>query len=308
MSPRKKRSRPAAPAFSPDALVREAPEHYGAGQAPRLVWQDEGRGLWLYQGDSLILLEQIARRYPDGLFDLIFADPPYFLSKGGITCRAGRMVSVDKGEWDKIDTVERMHAFNRAWLGACRKVLRPNGTIFVSGTRHVIFSVGFAMQQLGFKLLNDIVWVKPNPPPNLSCRYFTHASETIIWAAKDKKSRPYLCPGRRRTPPLCPEVKTQPSGARWNKRDVSVYLNVKPPRKAEKAFGRHPAQKPERLLEILIGAGTPKGRIVFDPFFGSGTTGVVAARMGRKCVGCDLSGEYLAVAVRRLEAVAKGGA
>jgi len=152
---------------------------------PTPTFDDPKHHLRIYQSDCLDLLAQI----PASSVDLVFADPPYFLSNGGITCHAGKMVSVNKGAWDKSNGPDANHAFNTAWLAACQRVLKPNGAIWVSGTAHVIHSVGFAMQQLGFKLLNDISWVKPNPPPNLSCRYFTHATETIIWAAKDKKSR-----------------------------------------------------------------------------------------------------------------------
>ena len=151
-------------------------------QLPAPVYDDPKHHIRLYQGDCLELLALI----PESTVDLIFADPPYFLSNGGITCHAGRMVSVNKGDWDKSKGPDANHEFNRAWLAACQRVLKPNGSIWVSGTAHVIHSVGFAMQQLGFKLLNDISWVKPNPPPNLSCRYFTHATETIIWAARTK--------------------------------------------------------------------------------------------------------------------------
>src|SRR6266700_3575541 len=152
---------------------------------PAPAFDDPKHHLRIYQGDCLEILAQI----PESTVDLVFADPPYFLSNGGITCHAGRMVSVNKGDWDKSRGPDANHEFNRAWLAACQRVLKPNGSIWVSGTSHVIHSVGFAMQQLGFKLLNDISWVKPNPPPNLSCRYFTHSTETIIWAAKNSKSR-----------------------------------------------------------------------------------------------------------------------
>ncbi|HXJ15536.1 MAG TPA: site-specific DNA-methyltransferase, partial [Candidatus Limnocylindrales bacterium] len=152
---------------------------------PPPVFNDEKHHIRLYQGDSLELLALL----PESSVDLIFADPPYFLSNGGITRHAGKMVSVNKGAWDKSQGPAANHEFNRSWLAACQRILKPNGSLWVSGTAHVIHSVGFAMQQLGFKLLNDISWVKPNPPPNLSCRYFTHSTETIIWAARDKKSR-----------------------------------------------------------------------------------------------------------------------
>lgn len=143
----------------------------------------------LYHGNCFELLDAIAAKYPEGRFDCIFADPPYFLSNGGITCHAGRMVKVDKGNWDKSRGPELNHEFNTEWLRRCQRVLKPNGTIWVTGTHHVIFSVGHAMQQLGFKILNDIAWEKPNPPPNLSCRYFTHSTETVLWAAKNERSK-----------------------------------------------------------------------------------------------------------------------
>ena len=140
---------------------------------PSPAFDDPKHHLRIYHGDCLELLEKI----PESSVDLVFADPPYFLSNGGITCHAGKMVSVNKGEWDKSRGPDANHDFNTAWLAAAQRVLKPNGSIWVSGTAHVIHSVGFAMQQLGFKLLNDISWVKPNSPPNLSCRYFTHATE-----------------------------------------------------------------------------------------------------------------------------------
>ncbi len=155
--------------------------------APERIYS--ANGISLYHGNSLAILDAIYHKHPDGWFDMIFADPPYFLSNGGITCHAGKMVAVHKGDWDKSRGPEENHQFNTEWLRRAKRVLKPNGTIWVTGTHHVIFSVGFAMQQLGYKILNDIAWEKPNPPPNLSCRYFTHSTETIIWAAKSEKSK-----------------------------------------------------------------------------------------------------------------------
>ena len=134
-------------------------------------YHDTKHDVWLYQANCLQLMDALIDKYPDGCFDMIFADPPYFLSNGGITCHAGRMVKVDKGSWDKSEGPELNHKFNNEWLSRCQKLLRKDGTIWVSGTNHIIYSVGFAMQQLGMKILNDIIWEKPNPPPNLSCRY-----------------------------------------------------------------------------------------------------------------------------------------
>jgi len=122
------------------------------------IYRDDAHGIWLYQGNCLAIMDAIAAKHPDGCFDMIFADPPYFLSNGGITCHAGRMVKVDKGDWDKSRGPELNHEFNTEWLKRCQRVLKPNGTIWVTGTHHVIFSVGYAMQQLGMKILNDIAW------------------------------------------------------------------------------------------------------------------------------------------------------
>lgn len=156
------------------------------------IYRDNIKGVLLYQADCIFLMDILIKKFPDGIFDMIFADPPYFLSNGGITCHAGKMTKVDKGQWDKSKGINENHEFNLSWLSRCQKLLKPDGTIWVSGTHHVIYSVGFAMQQLGMKILNDITWEKPNPPPNLSCRYFTHSTETIIWAAKNKNSKHYF--------------------------------------------------------------------------------------------------------------------
>ncbi|MBU1238796.1 site-specific DNA-methyltransferase, partial [Myxococcota bacterium] len=146
------------------------------------------RDFTLYKRDTLELLPSI----PDQSVDLIFADPPYFLSNGGTTCQSGRRVEVHKGEWDKSQGADENHAFNKEWLAQCQRILKPDGSMFVSGTHHVIFSIGFAMQQLDMKILNDISWYKVNPPPNLACRYFTHATESIIWASPSQRSRHYF--------------------------------------------------------------------------------------------------------------------
>src|SRR5271154_5159619 len=249
---------------------------------PTPVYDDPKHHIRLYQGDCLDLLAKI----PESSVDLIFADPPYFLSNGGITCHAGRMVSVNKGAWDKSKGPDANHEFNRSWLAACQRVLKPNGTIWVSGTAHVIHSVGFALQQLGFKLLNDISWVKPNPPPNLSCRYFTHATETIIWAAKNAKSRHTF------------NYKLMKETNR-GKQMKSVW-EIKPPETWEKKFGKHPTQKPVALLERILLASSNEGDLVLDPFLGGGTTLLTAFRLARHAIGCDLSLDYINLSLRRL--------
>jgi site-specific DNA-methyltransferase (adenine-specific) len=254
----------------------------GGNRLPAPAFDDPQHHLRIYQGDCLQILAAI----PENSVDLVFADPPYFLSNGGITCHAGKMVSVHKGDWDKSRGADGNHAFNLQWLAACQRILKPNGSIWVSGTAHVIHSVGFAMQQLGFKLLNDISWVKPNPPPNLSCRYFTHATETIIWAAKNKKSRHTF------------HYKLMKETNR-GKQMKSVW-EIRPPEPWEKRFGKHPTQKPVALLERILLASTNEGDLVLDPFSGSGTTLLAAFRLRRHALGCEFSAEFLSLSLRRI--------
>lgn len=241
----------------------------------------------LLKGDCVDILNQ-AR---EGSVDMIFADPPYFLSNGGITCHAGKMVSVDKGKWDKSRGVEENHKFNLEWLKACRRVLKPNGTIWVSGTTHIIYSIGFAMQELGYKILNDIVWYKRNAPPNLSCRYFTHSTEIVLWAAKDKKSKHFF------NYKLMKEFNQG--------KQMRNLWEISSPKTEEKRFGKHPTQKPVELLTRLMLASTREGDLVLDPFCGSSTTGVAAVSLNRKYVGIDSEKEYLELSENRLEEAIK---
>ncbi len=189
---------------------------------------------------------------------------------------------------DRSPGPDKMHDFNRAWLAACQRVLKPNGSIWVSGTSHVIHSVGFAMQQLGFKLLNDITWVKPNPPPNLSCRYFTHATETLIWAAKNKKSRHTFHY----------RLMKETNGGKQMKSVWPFY----PPSADEKRFGKHPTQKPVALLERILLAASSEKDLVLDPFMGSGTTAVAAIRASRFIIGIEAFPEWNSLSLRRIVA------
>ena len=254
--------------------------------APDLVYQNDEKHISLYRGNCLELLDSIAAESPDGRFDCIFADPPYFLSNGGITCQNGAMVKVDKGDWDKSRGPELNHDFNLEWLRRCQRALKPNGTIWVSGTLHVIHSIGYAMQQLGFKLLNEITWEKPNPPPNLSCRYFTHSTETILWAAKNEKSKHVFNYDLMRETNRGKQMKTV-----WT---------MTAPGGGEKKEGRHPTQKPLTLIERCILASTAAGDVVFDPFLGSGTTAVAALKTGRGCVGIELDAAHCELAMKRV--------
>ncbi|MDD3803327.1 MAG: site-specific DNA-methyltransferase [bacterium] len=251
------------------------------------AFRNDEKGVWLYQSNCIEFMDALIRKYPEGKFDMIFADPPYFLSNGGISCHAGKMVKVDKGDWDKSQGPELNHEFNKAWLSRCQKLLKHNGTIWVSGTHHVIHSVGFAMQQLGMKLLNDITWEKPNPPPNLSCRYFTHSTETIIWAAKNEKSRHLFNYDKMREINYGKQMKTV-----WTMTSANGD---------EKNLGKHPTQKPIQLLERIILASTNENDLIFDPFSGSSTTGVAAIKHKRKFVGCELEKEYIDLSIKRLE-------
>lgn len=260
------------------------PSDYSAN---RLYYSNSEIGIWLYQANCIEFMDALIKRFPNGKFDMIFADPPYFLSNGGITCHAGKMVKVDKGKWDKSQGAELNHEFNLSWLSRCQKLLKPNGTIWVSGTHHVIHSVGYAMQQLGMKILNDITWEKPNPPPNLSCRYFTHSTETIIWAAKNEKSKHIF---------NYDEMKRINNG----KQMKSVWT-IPAPSNAEKIYGKHPTQKPVQLLERIILASTNENDLVFDPFSGSSTTGVACVNLNRRFVGCELEENFLELSKKRLD-------
>lgn len=252
----------------------------------RCMLQDDDAGIWLYRSNCLAFMDSVIAGYPEGRFDMIFADPPYFLSNGGVTCNAGKMVKVDKGNWDKSNGPELNHEFNLAWLSRCRNVLKPHGTLWVSGTHHIIHSVGYAMQQVGMKILNDICWEKRNPPPNLSCRYFTHSTETIIWAAKTEKSK------------HCFNYDNMRDAA--NGKQMKCLWTFGAPARDEKMFGKHPTQKPLALLERIILASTGEGDLIYDPFSGSSTTGVAAVKHGRRFVGTELEPEFIGISLNRL--------
>lgn len=221
-------------------------------------------------------------------FDMVFADPPYFLSGGGISYQSGQIVCVDKGEWDKPLTGEEMDAFNLKWLAACREHMKEEATIWISGTHHNIFSVQQQLLKLGFKILNVITWAKTNPPPNISCRYFTYSTEFIIWARKSPKVAhcynyelmKQLNGGRQMT-----DVWQLPAIGRW-----------------EKSCGKHPTQKPLGVLARLIQASTLPGAWVLDPFSGSGTTGIAANLLSRRYLGLEKEEAFLAMSrARRME-------
>ena len=244
-------------------------------------YQDEISTLFL--ADSLELL----KKFPAECVDMIFADPPYFLSNDGMTWSGGKIVSVNKGDWDKIDSLEEKHEFNRRWINLCRRILKPDGTIWISGTMHNIYSVGMALEQEGFKIMNNITWQKTNPSPNFSCRYFTHSTETILWARKNDKSARHF---------FNYELMKEFNGGKQMK---DVWTGPLTPA-SEKKFGKHPTQKPLYLLERIVLASTRKNDWVLDPFCGSSTTGVACKKFNRNYIGIDIQPEYIALSKARL--------
>lgn len=220
-------------------------------------------------------------------FDMIFADPPYFLSNGGISLQSGKIVCVNKGHWDKGKSIEEIDEFNLQWLSLCRDKLKENGTIWVSGTFHNIFSVATCLTKLGYKILNVITWQKSNPPANISCRFFTYSTEFIVWARKSPKvAHKYnyqlmklINEGKQMT-----DVWKLPAIGRW-----------------EKSCGKHPTQKPLSLLTRIILASTDNNDWIFDPFSGSSTTGIAANLCHRKFAGIELDKDFCLMSKARRE-------
>lgn len=241
----------------------------------------EINGSVLFYEDAFEALENIEQES----IDMIFADPPYFLSNDGVTCSGGRMVSVNKGEWDKA---EDKHEFNRRWIRACKRILKPSGTIWISGTLHNIYSVGMALEQEGYKILNNITWQKTNPPPNLACKCFTHSTETILWAKINENKAKHT---------FNYALMKECNGGKQMK---DVWTGALTPAK-EKIDGKHPTQKPLYLLERIVECSTNPGDVVLDPFCGSSTTGVACIELGRRYIGIDNNFDFIELSKRRLQ-------
>lgn len=256
-----------------------------------IAWQSPDQKSSLYHGDCLDLMSAL----PDNSVDCIWTDPPYNLSNDGVTCVAGRMVRVNKGEWDRSRGVDADHNFNKTWLSACYRILKPTGTIWVTGTLHVYPSVAFAMQQLGFRILNDIVWEKTAPPPNLGCRCFTHSTELILWATKARK-------GKEKYTFNYEDMKSE----NGDKQMKNVW-RMSAPSKHEKKHGKHPTQKPFSLLSRCIRASTNPEDLVFDPFAGSSTTGVASLSLGRRFLGCEAEKIHVELSILRLNDAIQDG-
>lgn len=236
----------------------------------------------LIQGNSLELLKDIE----SNSIDVVMTDPPFFLSNGGITCQNGKMVSVDKGDWDKLDSMT-MEEFYMEILIELKRILKPDGSLWIFGTMHNIYTLGYLLNKLGFKIMNNIVWQKTNPAPNLGCRMFTHSTETILWAKQNEKSKHifnyYL-------------MKEINDGKQM--KDVWTTSTTK---KSEKTFGKHPTQKPLEIMERLVLASTNEDSVILDPFAGSGTTLVAASKLKRKSIGIELESAFVDIAVKRIE-------
>ena len=234
----------------------------------------------LFKGDCFEILPKFK-----GEFDLIFADPPYFLSNNGLSIQSGKIVSVNKGDWDKGCGIDEIDKFNIKWLALAKDALTDNGSIMISGTYHNIFSIGRALQKLDYKILNIITWQKTNPPPNFSCRYLTHSTEQIIWARKSEKFKHifnYELMKKLNDDKQMKDVWSFPAIAPW-----------------EKACGKHPTQKPLSLLIRLILMASNENSMICDPFAGSSTTGIAANLLGRKFIGIEKEREFIEISINR---------
>ena len=247
-------------------------------------------GKYYFESDNFKLIYndifKAIKKFEDKSIDMIFADPPYFLSGNGITCSGGKMVSVNKGEWDKTLSIKEKHKFNKKWIKECYRILKDNGTIWISGTLHNIYSIGMALEEEGFKIINNIIWQKTNPPPNLACKTFTHSTETILWARKDLKNVKYTF-----NYTLMKEINNNKQ-----MKDVWTTSLTKP---SEKKCGKHPTQKPLEILDRIILASTKEGDLILDPFCGSSTTGISAVGLNRSYIGIDNEKKYIELSIRR---------
>jgi site-specific DNA-methyltransferase (adenine-specific) len=251
---------------------------------------------YLFNDDCLKILSLL----PDNSIDAVFADPPYMLSNNGFTCQNGRIASVNKGGWDKSGGFDNDANFHDEWIKACRRALKPEGTIWISGTYHSIYQCGYLLQKNNFHILNDIAWFKPNAAPNLSCRFFTASHETLIWAKKDAGAR-HVFNYEAMKNGAFPEDKLKKENTQMR----SVW-SIPAPKNHEKKFGRHPTQKPLALLERIISSSTNDDDIVLDPFCGSGTTGVACKNIGKRYfIGIEIDRTYFDIAKNRISGAGK---
>lgn len=266
--------------------------------------------------DAVTLLKSI----PDQSVDLIFADPPYFLSNDGYTCKGGKRVSVNKGEWDRSLGAEKELEFYLSWLSESQRVLKDSGSIYITGTYHCIYTVGYAMKLLGFHVINDISYYKRNGSPNLSGRMNAAKHESIIWASPFKgkplqhkfnykalKSENYVL--------ICSKCKkssergsrfcyncghTLDPSSREERQPTSLWDEIGTPTPCEKLQGSHPTQKAVKLLRKILLASSDEGDLILDPFLGSGTTALACSIMNRNFIGCDIDESYIELTSKRI--------
>lgn len=249
-------------------------------------WQSSDDSAVLHTGDALAEMCKV----PDGSIDLVWADPPFFLSKpGGTTCKSGRRVTSTKGAWDTPKDPSSLLEWHLRWMAEARRIMSPGATIFVCGSFHSIFATGHSLALLGFRILNNITWIKKSPNPNLGCRCFVHASESLIWASLGPKAKHYF--------------DYQAMKAITGKQAKDVWT-LGAPRKSEKLHGKHVTQKPIALIARCLIAALPDGGLVLDPFAGSGTTGVAVAqadpKRGWKYLGIEQEAPWNDVARKRI--------
>ncbi|UQY80004.1 Modification methylase DpnIIB [Candidatus Hepatincola sp. Av] len=241
---------------------------------------------------------ELMKKLTTNSIDMIFADPPYMLSNDGLTCKNGKLVTVNKGHWDKSNGFDNDVLFHEAWLLQCKRLLKDDGTLWVSGTYHSIYQCGYLLQKLGFHILNDIAWLKPNAAPNLSCRFFTASHETLLWVRKSKQAKHYFNYQAMKHGSF-PEDKLKVKNSQMR----SVW-SIPTSKAREKIHGKHPTQKPLNLLQRIIMSSTKEFDTILDPFNGSGTTGIAATLIGkRKYIGIDTNEEYLQLTIKRLQSL-----
>ncbi|MFR1709455.1 MAG: DNA-methyltransferase [Clostridium sp.] len=242
----------------------------------------EDKNFKLILGDCLKALNKL----PEKSIDMIFSDPPYFLSNDGITCASGKMVSVNKGEWDKSKGFKEDISFHKKWLKSCDRVLKDNGTMWISGTYHCIHQIAYVLLSMGYYIINEVTWYKPNAAPNLGCRCLTASHETLLWVKKSKSSKHTF------NYEIAKELND-------GKQMRSLWEISTTPKK-EKEFGKHPTQKPFKLLDRIVKISTEDGDTILDPFCGSSTTGIASVLNNRKYIGVDISEEYLNISRSRI--------
>ena len=246
----------------------------------------------IYNDDTFSVMSQM----PDESFDMIFADPPYMISNVGTSCQNGKLVKINKGKWDACQGAEANFEFHKRWLKECQRLLKKDGTLWVSGTYHSIHPCGYAMQQLGIHILNEIIWFKPNASPNLSCKYFTASHENLIWARKNYKAKHYFNYAAMKEGSFPKDI------LKKDGKQMRTVWSIAATPPEEKKLGHHPTQKPLALLERIILASTKPQAVIFDPFMGSGTTGVAAIKLGRQFIGVDNDKAYCDLAQKRISA------